>query len=117
MVELTKEKLIQLNEEHGNSYYILDSDVFIKNYNDLMKEFNSIYNKTNIAYSYKTNYIPKLCKIVDDFGGYAEVVSDMEYQLAKRIGVKDKDIYFNGPYKRYWAVERLLLDGGIVNVD
>lgn len=117
MVKLSKEKLAELDNQYGSSYYILDSDVFINNYKDLMKEFNDIYNKTNIAYSYKTNYIPKLCKIVNNLGGYAEVVSDMEYQVAKKIGVKDENIYFNGPYKRYWAVERLLLDGGVVNVD
>lgn len=116
-VKLTEKKLLKLNDEFGNSYYILDSNVFKKNYMDLLNTFNKIYNKTNIAYSYKTNYIPRLCKIVDELGGYAEVVSDMEYQLARKIGAKNKNIYFNGPYKRYWAVERLLLDGGIVNID
>ena len=47
----------------------------------------------------------------------AEVVSDMEYQIARKIGVKPCNIVFNGPYKRYEAVEELLLDGGIVNID
>lgn len=117
MKQLDTDKLIELESHYGNSYYVLDSDVFEENYKNLLKEFKNIYDKTNIAYSYKTNYIPTLCKIVDKLGGYAEVVSDMEYQLAKKIGVDDKKIYFNGPYKRYWAIERLLLDGGIINVD
>ncbi len=113
----TFEQLKKIEKEYGEAFYLLDSGVFEKNYMDLINEFRGIYPKSNIAYSYKTNYIPKLCKIVDKLGGYAEVVSDMEYELAKKIGVKDKDIYFNGPYKRNWAVERLLIDGGIVNVD
>lgn len=115
--KLTYEQIRKIEKKYGEAFYILDSDVFEKNYTDLMDEFRRIYPKSNIAYSYKTNYIPQLCKIVDKLGGYAEVVSDMEYQIAKKIGVEDKDIYFNGPYKRNWAVRKLLLDGGIVNVD
>ena len=32
--------------------------------------------------SYKTNYTSYICKPVKNLGGYAEVVSDMEYQVA-----------------------------------
>ena len=40
----------------------------------------------------KPTIFPPYAKIVDKLGGYAEVVSDMEYQLAKRIGVEEKDL-------------------------
>ena len=109
--------LTLLAERYGESYYILNSDLFRQNYAELTEAFSSIYPSFKIAYSYKTNYIPKLCKIVDELGGYAEVVSDMECEIAKASGVKPEKIIFNGPYKKPDAVERLLLQGGTVNID
>lgn len=107
----------ELQKQYGDSFYVLRSDKFKNNYSELLDSFKNIYSKFNIAYSYKTNYIPVLCKLVDELGGYAEVVSDMEYQLAKTIGVAAHKIIFNGPYKCREAVKELLGDGGIVNID
>ncbi len=109
-----------LNEtahSYGDSFYILDTVQFRKNFTELRDEFRKFYPNSNIAYSYKTNYIPRLCKIVDELGGFAEVVSDMEYELALRIGVDPHRIMFNGPYKSPKAVEKLLLSGGCINLD
>lgn len=116
-MKLTYEILNKIGNEYGQSFYILDSKQFVTNYKELEKAFREIYPNSHIAYSYKTNYIPKLCKLVDSLGGFAEVVSDMEYHIAKRIGVTPKNIYFNGPYKDFSAVEELLLTGGTVNID
>ena len=63
--------LDELRKEFGETFYLLDSAQFKKNYIELKKQFSEIYPHFNIAYSYKTNYVPKLCKIVNDFGGYA----------------------------------------------
>lgn len=101
----------------GNAFYILESDKFIQNYNELKTEFARIHPNFNIAYSYKTNYTPKLCKIVNKLGGFAEVVSDMEMEIALRIGVEPQKIIWNGPYKNAKKVEQLLVMGGTVNID
>lgn len=106
-----------LTERFGDAFYILDSDRFKQNFIELKAAFTAIYPNFNIAYSYKTNYTPKLCKIVDDQGGYAEVVSDMEMEVALRAGVSAAKIIWNGPYKNYKKVEELLLAGGTVNID
>ena len=114
---MDREYLKELTEKFGNAFYLLDSRQFGNNYTELKKAFTDIYPKFNIAYSYKTNYTPALCKIVDVMGGYAEVVSDMEMEIALRIGVKPEKIIWNGPYKNYDKVEELLLLGGTVNLD
>jgi diaminopimelate decarboxylase len=116
-MNITIGKLEEISREYGESFYLLDSKRFEENYFELQKAFRDIYRNSHIAYSYKTNYIPKLCKLIDKHGGFAEVVSDMECQIALKIGVKPENIIFNGPYKRSEAVENLLLDGGIVNID
>lgn len=107
----------QLCETVGNAFYMLDSKQFRTNYEELKREFVKIYPNFNIAYSYKTNYTPKLCKIVNELGGFAEVVSDMEMEIALRIGVKPENIIWNGPFKCAKKVEQLLIMGGTVNID
>ncbi len=116
-VKLTAEKLRQLKSEYGEAFYILDSQQFRENFKELKEAFSTIYPNFNIAYSYKTNYTPKLCHIVNELGGYAEVVSEMEMELALKVGVKPENIIWNGPIKNPAAAEEYLLNGGVVNID
>jgi len=109
--------LNRIKDEYGESFYLLDGNQFRKNYLELQTAFRAIYPAMHIAYSYKTNYIPALCKIVDALGGYAEVVSGMEWEIAKRVGVKAERVIFNGPFKHPQAVSEILLSGGVVNID
>lgn len=88
-----------LRKEYGDAFYLLDSEQFRNNFLELRDAFRSIYPNFNIAYSYKTNYTPKFCKIVNELGGYAEVVSEMELEIALRVGVEPNRIIWNGPIK------------------
>jgi len=115
--DLSAKDLELLGANYGNGFYILDSDVFLDNYTKLKKTFMSFYPNFNIAYSYKTNYIPKLCRIVNEAGGFAEVVSDMELEVALRSNVEIKNIIWNGPIKNEEVLDNFLLKGGSVNID
>lgn len=114
---MTEEMIKSITEKIGDAFYTLESKQFRANYTELKTEFESIYPNFNIAYSYKTNYIPKLCKIVNELGGFAEVVSDMEMDIALRAGVKSQNIIWNGPVKNPEKVEQLLVAGGTVDID
>ena len=114
---LTTELLNNLSEKFGNAFYLLESATFEENYKELTAAFKAYYPKFNIAYSYKTNYTPKLVQIVNRLGGYAEVVSDMEMEIALRSGVPASRIIWNGPVKNANKVKELLLTGGTVNID
>lgn len=109
-------KLNEISSEYGDAFYILDIDLFNQNYNDFITSFRNIYPKSNIGYSYKTNYTPDICIEVDKAGGYAEVVSEMELELALRLGVLPVNIIYNGPYKSKISFEKCLLLGGCVNI-
>ncbi len=115
-MENNAETAFEITNKYGSPLYVFDEKAFIENYNHLLTAFRSIYSKYNIGYSYKTNYTPYICKLVKDLGGYAEVVSSMEYQLAKKIGYDSKKIIFNGPVKGTELFTQLK-DGGVVNVD
>ena len=116
-MELSWGFLNELEAEYGDSFYILDLKRFEENYNAFLQAFRLIYPNSHIAYSYKTNYTPRLCQLVKLMGGYAEVVSQMEYELAQRVGVPAPRIIFNGPLKTMQDIRKAVLAGAIVNLD
>ena len=100
----------------GTPLYVFDEREFLDNYYELLNTFRQIYPKYNISYSYKTNYTPYICSLIKAQGGYAEVVSDMEYALALKLGYKNEHIVYNGPAKGP-ALEEHIANGGINNID
>lgn len=116
-MNINKTIISSLRAEYGDAFYLLDSEQFRKNFLELKEAFSKIYPNFNIAYSYKTNYTPKLCKIVNELGGYAEVVSEMELEVARRIGMEPKRIIWNGPIKSPKVLEEFICSGGTVNID
>ncbi len=102
---------------HGDSFFVLDDGLFRANFEKLLSAFGAHYHDVRIGYSYKTNYTPRLCRIIHELGGYAEVVSEMEYDLAMRLGVPGPRIIFNGPYKSARAFRDAALAGALINLD
>lgn len=110
-------ELTELASKHGDSFFVLNGKHFATNFKALHKAFAEPYGPVKIGYSYKTNYTPQLCKIVNDLGGMAEVVSEMEYAHAKKLGVPGDRIIFNGPVKAEWAFAEAALAGATLNLD
>lgn len=117
MKTIDRETLEGLRREYGEAFYLLDSHQFRLNFEELRAAFRRQYAEANIAYSYKTNYTPRLCAIVNEMGGLAEVVSEMELEIARRVGVPPERIIWNGPIKQPEALEAFLLAGGTCNLD
>lgn len=113
---MEKEFIEELVEEYGSPLYVFRKERLISDYNRLRDAFRKIYPKYQVAYSYKTNYAPRICQIMKELGALAEVVSDMEMSIAKRVGYESHEIIYNGPMKGP-LMEQFLLEGGIVNVD
>jgi diaminopimelate decarboxylase len=111
---ILKEKLKDTGSEAA---YILRSEVFEDEYDLLLDCFKKYYDSVNIAYSFKTNYIPNFLNIVKNKKGYAEVVSIMELELALRVGFLPQNIFFNGPFKHQKETSNYLRLGVLVNVD
>ena len=87
-MDISFEELRSMIKSYGNSFYLLNTNQFEQNYEELISAMRQIYPKSQISYSYKTNYIPRLCKLIDEHGGYAEIVSEMEFRLALSVGVE-----------------------------
>lgn len=111
-----KELLDKAIKEYGSPLYLFNKNEFVRNYKDFVETMKSAYDKYVLSYSYKTNYTPYICKLIKEMGGYAEVVSDMEYYFAKKCGYKDCQIIYNGPIKGELG-NKMVLNGGMLNVD
>ena len=115
MITIDYNLLKGLDEKYGAPFYIMNPVQYKKNINDFLNAFKRQYEKVIAGYSFKTNYVPALCNIAKGQGCVAEVVSDMEYALAEKIGF-DK-IIFNGPIKRTPNLYHALENGALVNLD
>lgn len=110
-------EMTKLEEEYGSSFYLLNLEKLRENYRKINYAFQSRYNKFIIGYSYKTNYLPYLCKELSKLGAYAEVVSRLEYDLAIKIGVEPNKIIFNGPLKTREDIFYALNNRSLINID
>ena len=115
-METTYQELQALLEQYGSPLYVFEEQKFRDNYHYLQKTFQDRYENYRISYSYKTNYTPYVAETVKSLGGYAEVVSEMEYRIAKKLGYEDNKIIFNGPNKGSCGQEAFL-NGCMVNAD
>ena len=103
-------------ERYQTPLYLLDLDRFSQNYSELEKAYKKRYSNFKIAYSFKTNYTPVICKQAKKLGGYAEVVSELEYHMAKRYGFKPSEIIINGPGK-ISGIQEMVKDGALIMLD
>ena len=106
----------RIRDRYGFPAYVFDSDRFCENYRLLTEGIGTVYAPYRAAYSYKTNYTPRIVSLVRSLGGMAEVVSGMEYGLALRVGNEPENILFNGPCKGQDGITALL-DGACVIID
>jgi diaminopimelate decarboxylase len=97
--------------------FVADLDHFRSRFRRIREAFEAHFREVAVGYSYKTNYLPALLEEVERLDGWAEVVSHLEYRLARRVGVPPERIIFNGPNKTYEHLADALSAGAVVNLD
>lgn len=98
--------------------YIFDENGFVKNielFKDVLRTFYG--EKWIMGYSFKTNYLPYVLNSAKKNECYAEVVSEKEYLLAKRIGFESDKIIYNGPVKTKNTFMDAISNNCILNID
>ena len=107
----------ELVSKYGSPLFVFSEKRLRAQYKKLYRAFSTRYPNVQFAWSYKTNYLDAICSILHQEGEIAEVVSEFEYDKAKRLGIKGRDIIFNGPYKPESALEKAIKDEAILNID
>lgn len=98
-------------------YFVIDEAILQNYYHMLTDSLQQNWNNYLVGYSFKTNSLPWLVSFVKKNGAYAEVVSEDEYLLARRLGYDNHEIIYNGPYKSESSFREVLLSGGYINLD
>lgn len=112
-----KEIIEHVAKTYGTPAYLVYPERFHHNINSFRNAFLKRYKKFILSYSFKTNYAPFILNGVLSNGCYAEVVSNMEYELALKLGFKGEHIILNGPIKKRVDLYRALLNKSIIHLD
>ena len=114
---LTAATAADLLKEHGSPLFVVFERALRERFRLFEAAFAREAARTEIAYSYKTNFLPALCAALHQEGALAEVTSGIEYALARALGCGPGSILFNGPAKRRADLETALAEGALVVVD
>lgn len=101
----------------GSPLFVVSDARLREEFRAVRAAFRDEYPDTEVAYSYKTNYLTGVRALLHEEGAWAEVVSGLEYEMAERLGVPGHRIVFNGPWKADDDLRRAVKDGAWINVD
>lgn len=109
--------LADLTDQFGSPLFVYSERKLAELHDRAAAAFGKAWPKVTFAWSYKTCYLKAVCAFFHARGSKAEVVSEMEYDKARRLGVAGPDILFNGPWKPLPALRRALADGARIHID
>ncbi|NDD92629.1 diaminopimelate decarboxylase, partial [bacterium] len=115
--EIEGHRVQDLVAQYGSPLFVYSEKMIKQRHRELTLSFTRKYPRFRHAWSYKTNYLKAICLSYHRLGSWAEVVSSMEYEMARQLGVSPEQIIFNGPHKPYLALKRAIQEGALVNID
>jgi diaminopimelate decarboxylase len=117
LYEIDGQPVSDLLKTYGSPLFVFSEHTLREKARTMRDAFRSRYPDTRFAWSYKTNYLSAICKVFHEEGWMAEVVSDFEYQKARKLGIEGKDIIFNGPFKPREILERAVRERALIQID
>ena len=106
-----------LTEAHGSPLFVYSERQLVALHDRARAAFDRAWPDTTFAWSYKTCYLRSICAFFHARGSLAEVVSEFEYDKARRLGVPGANILFNGPWKPLSALRKAVRDGARIHLD
>ena len=107
----------ELVSQYGSPLFVYSERNLRQKYRQFHTAFTTRYPDVAFGWSYKTNYLKAICAILHDEGALAEIVSRMEFDKARALGIPGERIVFNGPHKPYAVLEEAVRAGVTLNVD
>lgn len=107
----------ELIEKFGSPLFVYSENTIRSKVRAARRAFEKRYPFVQFAWSYKTCYLQAICAVFHDEGSIAEVVSEFEYDKARKLGVAGKDIIVNGPYKSESLLSRAIDEKAKLHLD
>ena len=107
----------RLMAEYGSPLFVYSERTLREKARTMRAAFTERYPRVRLLWSYKTNYLDAICGILHQEGWDAEVVSELEYAMARRLGVPGTRIVCNGAHKPRSWLERAVAEGAFVQID
>ncbi|MDZ7767300.1 MAG: hypothetical protein U5K00_23270 [Melioribacteraceae bacterium] len=107
----------ELVEKFGSPLFVFSETTLRQKYRAYYNSFSTRYPNVTFGWSYKTNYLPAVCSVLHKEGAIAEVVSEMEYDKARSLGIPGNKIIYNGPYKNLRALEKAVKENAMIHID
>jgi diaminopimelate decarboxylase len=106
-----------LVEKFGSPLFVMSEKKIRQNQQNAVRVFKTRYPKVQFAWSYKTNYLDAVCSVFHQEGSWAEVVSEFEYDKARKLGIPGDKIIFNGPDKSEQGLIKAITEKAKIHVD
>ncbi len=106
-----------LVDQYGSPLFVFSESRLRKRYRKLYQSFANRYPNVTFGWSYKTNYLQAICAVLHQEGAIAEVVSEFEYDKARKLGIPGENIIYNGPYKSKSSLTRAAEQGAMIHID
>jgi len=106
-----------LAERFGSPLFVISEKTIREKQRNTLRIFKTRYPKVQFAWSYKTNYLNAVCSVFHQEGSWAEVVSEFEYDRARKLGVSGEHIFYNGPHKSDESLTKAINDGAKIHID
>ncbi len=97
--------------------FVIDAPLLDEFVGRFQRALDAHWPRSILSYSFKTNSLPWLISFMRRRGAWAEVVSDMEYELALALGYAPDCIVYNGPIKGRERLRSALEEGSLINLD
>ena len=97
--------------------FIIDTNKLCDRIKEFRESLQACFQSHVLAYSVKTNSLPYLLRLALAQGLYAEVVSDDDDRLARKVGFPIDRIIYNGPMKSRESFVEAVRGGAYVNIE
>lgn len=115
--EQFRRRAVEIARSTLTPFYLFDLDAVLGAHDRMVRAWQRHFSRLRLAYSYKTNPLSVIARLLRSRGASAEVVSGAELEWALDDGHPPEDILFDGPVKLPSELDRALRLGVRVQVD
>lgn len=110
--------VIHLAQKYGTPLYVVNKHLLEESLQGMIDAFRAEDLDAHIFFSFKTNPVPEVLKTIIKLGAGAEVISEFEFWLSRKLGLEGSKIIVNGCIKSPELLKQAVeSDVALINVE